>query len=129
MKRGKNKKESKEILLLVLIIILLMFDIYLVIYSFECKNKNSLEKEEFLKMLENKSESSALYTKFWVGDTPDYSKAGDLDGDGDIDFEDFAIFADDWGCLASPDCGAADIDGDGDVDLDDFEKFIKGWGK
>jgi len=129
MRRGRNKKEGKEILLLVFIIILLMLDIYLVIYSFKCKSKNSLREEEFLKMLENKSRSSALPTAFFIGGTPDYSKAGDLDGDGDIDFEDFAIFADDWGCPASPDCGAADIDGDGDVDLGDFEKFVKGWGK
>lgn len=54
-------------------------------------------------------------------------RPGDLDGDGDIDWDDYDQFAD---CLAGPDgpatgdCGpAADMDGDGDVDLDDFAEF------
>ena len=54
-------------------------------------------------------------------------RPGDLDGDGDIDWEDYDLFED---CLAGPDgpptgdCGpAADMDGDGDVDLEDFAEF------
>ena len=55
--------------------------------------------------------------------------AGDLDGDGDVDIDDFAIFA---GCMAGPDvieapaaCDPvdfvyADFDNDEDVDLADF---------
>ena len=54
---------------------------------------------------------------------------GDLDGDGDVDMDDFTLFAD---CLNSPDnspaptCSPgvdADLDGDGDVDLGDVVTF------
>ncbi|MBN1511767.1 MAG: dockerin type I repeat-containing protein [Phycisphaerae bacterium] len=47
----------------------------------------------------------------------------DVDGDGNVDLDDFVILAD---CLAGPDvapmpaCSAADLDGDEDVDLRDF---------
>jgi len=48
---------------------------------------------------------------------------GDLDGDGDVDLGDYAVFYD---CLTGPggnlagECGEADLDGDGDVDLKDL---------
>ncbi|MFH1745530.1 MAG: hypothetical protein ABIG44_00650 [Planctomycetota bacterium] len=51
---------------------------------------------------------------------------GDIDGDGDVDIDDFNIFA---GCLSGPDvpvesaCEPADLDGDEDVDLPDFALF------
>jgi len=51
---------------------------------------------------------------------------GDLDGDGDVDNDDFAIFAD---CMSGPDipyslgCDAADLNVDGDVDVADFAEF------
>lgn len=57
---------------------------------------------------------------------------GDLDRDGDVDVDDFAIFA---GCIAGPgvttpppgcdpdDFANADMDGDSDVDLADFSQF------
>ncbi|HRX84671.1 MAG TPA: glycoside hydrolase family 30 beta sandwich domain-containing protein [Phycisphaerae bacterium] len=60
------------------------------------------------------------------------SPPGDLDGDGDVDVADAAIFAN---CMAGPQVFAApggclatdftncDFDGDGDVDLADFEVF------
>ena len=61
---------------------------------------------------------------------------GDWDGDGNIDIDDYAKFAD---CLAGPgatpdpsiaDCSATclatfDFDADGDVDLKDFSEFVK----
>ncbi len=51
---------------------------------------------------------------------------GDFDDDGDVDLDDFDIFA---GCMTGPDiptgpgCEPADIDADGDVDLADFGVF------
>ena len=57
---------------------------------------------------------------------------GDLDGDGDVNLEDFAIFAD---CLAGPEVNtpppactqqqfdSPDLDRDNDVDLSDFGGF------
>ncbi len=50
-------------------------------------------------------------------------RPADLDGDGDIDAADFAVFG---GCMTGPDaspgtgCAPADMDQDGDVDLTDF---------
>lgn len=53
-------------------------------------------------------------------------RPGDLDCDGDVDPDDFNIFA---GCLTGPNggvdpgCDASDLNGDGDVDLLDFADF------
>ncbi|MBN1491406.1 MAG: hypothetical protein JXA69_15940 [Phycisphaerae bacterium] len=50
----------------------------------------------------------------------------DLDGDADVDLDDFTIFQP---CFNGPnrtyppDCNAADLDDDGDVDLSDFSEF------
>jgi hypothetical protein len=54
--------------------------------------------------------------------------APDLDGDGDVDGDDWAVFR---GCLAGPTvprpagvtCAQADLDDDGDVDQTDFARF------
>lgn len=52
--------------------------------------------------------------------------AADLDCDGDVDLDDFAVLAD---CLGGPeaglfpDCEAPDLDGESDVDLSDFAAF------
>ncbi|MGD8451899.1 MAG: autotransporter-associated beta strand repeat-containing protein [Phycisphaerae bacterium] len=51
---------------------------------------------------------------------------GDLDGDGDVDIDDFSAFT---GCMSGPDlappdgCDAAKLDADQDVDLADFASF------
>ena len=55
---------------------------------------------------------------------------GDIDGDGDVDLDDFALFI---GCMAGPEnpnpgCDPqhferSDLDGDGDVDLADCAEF------
>jgi parallel beta-helix repeat protein len=63
---------------------------------------------------------------------PDECEPGDIDGDGDVDLNDFATFAlcfygpnitvPPAGCSADERC-MADADGDNDVDLDDFNTF------
>ena len=52
---------------------------------------------------------------------------GDIDGNGQVDFDDFFQFADNFG-LASPD-PVADFDGNGAVDFDDFFLFADNFGK
>jgi parallel beta-helix repeat protein len=53
---------------------------------------------------------------------------GDLDSDGDVDLDDFALLT---GCLQGPDvavppvCWGADLDADADVDLADFALFAR----
>ncbi|MFH1748731.1 MAG: GDSL-type esterase/lipase family protein [Planctomycetota bacterium] len=55
-----------------------------------------------------------------------FGHAGDLDGDGDVDSNDFILMA---GCLSGPGvsidpaCELGDLDGDADVDLGDFAIF------
>jgi hypothetical protein len=57
--------------------------------------------------------------------------AGDLDGDSDVDVDDFgefsACFTGAGGGPVSPDCARGDFDGDGDVDCDDWEFFRFVW--
>jgi hypothetical protein len=48
---------------------------------------------------------------------------GDLDGDGDIDSSDFALFALCWFGPATGDCADADLSGDGVVDFRDLQVF------
>ena len=62
---------------------------------------------------------------------PSTAVAGDCDGDGDVDGNDFNQFAD---CLAGPEatppggCECADRDGDDDVDVADFAAFALNFG-
>ena len=52
---------------------------------------------------------------------------GDIDGDGDVDPDDFAIFAGAYG-TSPPSDPRADLDRDGDVDPDDFAIFAGSYG-
>ena len=52
--------------------------------------------------------------------------APDLDGDGDVDQEDFGRMQTCYsgqGIAVASGCGPADFDGDGDADVDDFQVF------
>lgn len=52
----------------------------------------------------------------------------DIDGDGDVDPDDFYIFSRAYGTAppSNPEC---DLDGDGDVDPNDLAIFAKDYGK
>jgi len=55
---------------------------------------------------------------------------GDFDGDGDVDPDDFSVFAGIYGSrFTSPPYPTADIDWDGDVDPDDFSIFAGNYGQ
>jgi hypothetical protein len=52
---------------------------------------------------------------------------GDVDGDGDTDLSDLAIWVADWGCEPPPVC-PGDLDGDGDTDSSDLGILLADWG-
>lgn len=54
-------------------------------------------------------------------------KLGDIDGDGNVDFTDFALFAAYWSHTDCAQCGGADFTGDGQVDIDDLGRFAANW--
>jgi hypothetical protein len=54
----------------------------------------------------------------------------DLDSDGKVDFNDFALFSNEWmktNCAEHSYCNGADLDFDGDVDCNDLELFDRFW--
>jgi hypothetical protein len=51
----------------------------------------------------------------------------DMDGDGDVDFADYAVFAGHWHEVDCGDCGGADFNGDGFVGFDDLWDLIANW--
>ncbi|NLF32366.1 MAG: hypothetical protein GX591_15935 [Planctomycetes bacterium] len=55
-----------------------------------------------------------------------HDKPGDLDGDGDVDLDDFVILKNNFGTGTGGDC---DGDGDNDTDLDDFVILKNNFGK
>jgi hypothetical protein len=56
------------------------------------------------------------------------ARPGDLDADGDVDIEDFSVYA---ACMIGPEvpfpdgCDDADLDLDGDVDLADYQTWLQ----
>jgi len=52
---------------------------------------------------------------------------GDMDGDYDVEWDDFAIFALYWGMIDCGDCGGADLNGDNNVDMLDILEFGGWW--
>jgi hypothetical protein len=54
--------------------------------------------------------------------------AGDIDKDYDVDFVDFALFAQYWQQTGCSKCGGADLAGnDGNVDVNDLQEFVANW--
>ena len=64
----------------------------------------------------------------YIINNPYSSLAGDIDGDGDVDPDDFALFAGAYG-TSPPSDPRCDLDDDGDVDSDDFAIFAGNYGK
>lgn len=52
---------------------------------------------------------------------------GDMDGNGNVDIADLALFADYWSQTDCGRCGGADFTGDGNVDIDDLTLFVEIW--
>jgi sugar lactone lactonase YvrE len=55
--------------------------------------------------------------------------ASDFDGDGEVGFADFFLFAEAFGQKATGGNARFDLDGDGEVDFDDFFAFAEAFGK
>lgn len=52
---------------------------------------------------------------------------GDIDGDSDVDFKDFTLFATSWQKTSCGKCGDADFTGDGNVGHNDLREFAANW--
>ena len=52
---------------------------------------------------------------------------GDIDGDWDVDLDDFACFAPQWRRTGCGQCDGADLTGEGNVDFADLKEFSKNW--
>ena len=50
-----------------------------------------------------------------------------MDKDGDIDFEDLALFSIYWGKANCENCSEADINNDGKIDADDLSWITANW--
>jgi len=64
---------------------------------------------------------------FVAGDAP--GCAGDFDGSGQVDFDDFFLFADEFGENVPPADPQSDLDADGTIDMDDFFLFADSFGQ
>ena len=66
-----------------------------------------------------------------IRQTPSQTRSADLNGDGNVNFSDFLLFAAAFG-TSEGEAGynaAADLDGDGTVAFSDFLRFANAFGK
>ena len=89
-----------------------------------------VDSTEFIHVVDGKSVTD-LQIMLQAEREPEIVRSGDLDGDGDVDFSDFLLFASAFGTI---DGGlgynpAADLDGDGAVVFSDFLIFVSAFGK
>ncbi len=76
------------------------------------------------------SEGYGLAPWFTQSDLSEFSLCsfvGDLNGDLNIDFTDFAMFAVRWLETSCGMCGGADLTGDGNIDFADLKKLAENW--
>jgi len=57
----------------------------------------------------------------------EFSYTGDLNFNGCVNFEDFAIFAPHWRETDCGTCGWADLTGNGKVDVNDLRELVANW--
>jgi hypothetical protein len=67
--------------------------------------------------------SDAAFDHVSVG----YTLRGDIDGDLDVDFFDYAMFAEQWLQTECDDCSGADLTGDGNVGYNDLDVLVYNW--
>jgi hypothetical protein len=53
--------------------------------------------------------------------------ASDMQQDGDVDYSDFRLLANNWLLFGPSPCSSADLDCDGDVDMEDLSLLCNNW--
>jgi hypothetical protein len=75
-------------------------------------------------------DSGDAYLDNFIVDSGTVIVFGDMNGDGNVDFEDLEKFTEHWletGCIKPFGCEGTDLDNDTDVDFKDFAIFAQNW--